>query len=44
MPELAAWVGREVELLTERARNTKPPKKLDWPVLDDIFRSIVTGM
>ena len=43
MPELAAWVEREVELLAERARNTEPPEKLEWPVLDDIFRSIVKG-
>ena len=43
MPELAAWVEHEVATLAERARKTEPPEKLDWSVLDGIFRSIVVG-
>lgn len=43
MPELEAWIEHEVETLASRARNTEPPEKVDWPVLDDIFRSIVMG-
>lgn len=43
IPELDAWIERELEELIERARNTQPPKKLDWPTLDGIFRSIVLG-
>ena len=43
IPELNQWIAREVESIDERARNMEEPEKLDWPTLDDIFVSIVTG-
>ena len=38
---LEAWFERNVELLTERARQTPAPKRIPWATLDAVFQGIV---